>query len=357
MLGIDRNTARSTWTVALVAALVVLVYLARTTLFVFVLAVLFAYLLSPLVNLLDRFLPTRMRGAALALSYVIFIGVVGFGGFQIGSRVVYEAKSLSRNLPAQVEEWKNQPAGSTTPGVINRYKVRVLEELQAEISKRSSDMVASAAEAGMRILTLASSLIYLIIIPVLGFFFLKDGRAIREHILALVEEGPRRGLLDEVMVDLDALLARYMRALMTLSLAAFTAYSIFFSIVGIPYGILLALLSSLLEVIPTLGPLVASVMIALVAVVSGSHVIAVVIFLVAFRMLQDYLLSPHLMGRGVQLHPLVVLFGVFAGAEVAGAAGAFVSVPVLALVRILYLRIRKARTGLRLATASPAPRG
>jgi predicted PurR-regulated permease PerM len=203
-------------------------------------------------------------------------------------------------------------------------------------------MFASAAEAGLRILTVASGLVYLVIIPVLGFFFLKDGRAIREHILSLVEEGPRRGLLDDVMVDLDALLARYMRALMLLSLAAFTAYSVFFSIVGIPYGILLALLAALLEIIPTLGPLTASVTIVLIAAISGSHIIAVIIFLVAFRMFQDYFLSPLLMGRGVELHPLMVLFGVFAGAEVAGVAGAFLSVPALALVRILYLRVQKA---------------
>jgi predicted PurR-regulated permease PerM len=348
MLGIDRNAARFTWTAALVVALIILVYLARTTLFVFVLAVLFAYLLSPLVNLLDRFLPTRTRTPALALSYVIFVGVVALAGFEIGSRVVDQAKSLSKDLPAKVEEWKNKPADSTTPGVVNRYKVQILDELQFEISRRSSDLFASAAQAGIRILNVASGLVYFIIIPVLAFFFLKDGRVIREHILALVDEGPRRALLDDVMVDLDVLLAHYMRALMLLSLAAFTAYSVFFSIIGVPYGILLAALAALLEIVPILGPAAASLTILLVAVLSASHVIAVVIFLVAYRMFQDYIVSPHLMGRGVELHPLLVLFGVFAGAEVAGVAGTFLSVPTLALVRILYLRVRKARTGLRL---------
>ena len=348
MLGIDRGAARSTWTAALVVALLVLVYLARTTLFVFVLAVLFAYLLSPLVNLLDRFLPTRTRTPALALSYVIFVGVAVLAGFQIGSRVVDQAKSLSSNLPAQVEEWKNQPADSTTPGFINKYKVQILDGIQSEISGRSSGLLTAAAQAGIRIITVASGLIYVVIIPVLAFFFLKDGPVIREHILALVEEGPRRALLDDVMVDLDVLLAHYMRALMLLSLATFTAYSVFFSIVGVRYGILLAVLAALLEIIPTLGPLAASLIIVLVAAVSGSHVVAVVIFLVAYRMFQDYFLSPHLMGRGVELHPLMVLFGVFAGAEVAGVAGAFLSVPVLALLRILYLRLRKVRARLHL---------
>jgi predicted PurR-regulated permease PerM len=95
--------------------------------------------------------------------------------------------------------------------------------------------------------------------------------------------------------------------------------------------------------IPMLGPLTACVTIFLVAVIAGAHPLVVLIFVIAFRMLQDYILSPHLMGRGVQLHPLLVLFGVFAGAEAAGVAGTFLSVPVLALARIVYLRVRKSR--------------
>jgi len=92
-----------------------------------------------------------------------------------------------------------------------------------------------------------------------------------------------------------------------------------------------------------LGPLTASVIIVVVALVSGGQPLVVLIFLLAYRMFQDYVLSPHVMGTGVELHPLLVLFGVFAGAEVAGIPGAFLSVPVLALVRILYFRMRKAR--------------
>ena len=70
-------------------------------------------------------------------------------------------------------------------------------------------------------------------------------------------------------------------------------------------------------------------------------------------MVQDYVVSPHLMGQGVELHPLLVLFGVFAGAEVAGIAGTLLSVPVIAMARILYLRIRKTRIATR---PGPAPR-
>jgi predicted PurR-regulated permease PerM len=102
-----------------------------------------------------------------------------------------------------------------------------------------------------------------------------------------------------------------------------------------------------------LGPLTAGITILIVTGVGSGPVIAVVIFLLAYRLFQDYILSPHLMGQGVELHPLLVLFGVFAGAELAGVAGTFLSVPVIALGRIVYLRIRKSRLGL--AVTPPAP--
>ena len=100
MLGIDRSAARYTWTAAMVLLFLYLVYLLRSTLFIFSLALLFAYLLSPLVDLLDHAIPKeRTRTLALALAYVIFIGVVVLVGIQIGTRVVAQAETLVSKLP------------------------------------------------------------------------------------------------------------------------------------------------------------------------------------------------------------------------------------------------------------------
>jgi len=347
MLGIDRHAARFTFTAVLVVLLLYVIYLIRSTLFIFILALLFAYLLSPLVNALDRVLPvSRTRTPALALSYVIFVGFAVLFGIEIGTRVVAQATKLSKDLPSRVTTWVNTPGPSST---FNDIKAKVVERV--DVDKWSNDVLSELPQAGMKILAVASNLVYVVIIPVLAFFFRKDGRAIREHLLDLVEDNPRRALLDDVLADVHLLLAHYMRALFLLSLSAFTAYTIFFKITGMPYGILLAAVGSLLEFIPMIGPLTASLSILLIAVVAQSHVLAVVIFLVAYRMFQDYILSPHLMEQGVELHPLLVLFGVFAGAEIAGIAGTFLSVPVLALVRIIYVRIRKARLGSRMVAA------
>ena len=226
---------------------------------------------------------------------------------------------------------------------VNSLKAELVGQVRTEMVKRTNDLFQALPAAGMKFLTVASNLIFVVIVPVLAFLFLKDGGLIRQHILDLVSAGPRRSLLDGLLDDTHLLLAHYMRALVLLSLATFVAYGVFFTIMGVPYGVLLALVACALEFIPMVGPLTAAAIILLVAGISGAHVLVILIFIVAFRMFQDYFLSPHLMGQGVELHPLLVLFGVFAGGQVAGIAGTFLSVPVLAVARILYLRIRRWR--------------
>jgi len=343
MLGIDRNAARATWTVALVLLALALIYLARTTLFVFVLALLFAYLLSPLVNLLDRILPARTgRTPALALAYILVVAAVVFAGMHIGSLVAEQAASLAKDFPHRLAQWERPSPGA--PAAVNDLKQQLIGRAREQIAAHSGTLMAFVPAAGLKAVAVAGNLIHVVIVPILAFFFLKDGRAIRQQLLGLVDDPRRRELADDLIADIHLLLAQYMRALVILSLAAFTVYSVFFLAIGVPYPVLLAALGGVLEFIPMLGPLVSTVLIVAVAWVSGGNVLAVLLIMVAYRMVTDYVLSPYFMGSGVELHPLAVLFGVFAGAEIAGIPGAFLSVPVLALARVVWVRVRKART-------------
>jgi predicted PurR-regulated permease PerM len=340
MLGIDRNAARYVWTALLVLLLVWLVYVVRTTLFVFILALLFAYLLYPLVRFLDRAIPFRgTRGLALALAYLIFLGVVVTIFTQVGTRVAAQAETLSKRFPEMAANWETHV---TNPGESD-LKQEILDNVRDEIARRASDVIHMLPAAGVKLMSWASDLIFVVIIPVLAFFFLKDGEEIRLHILSLVDSSTWRSRVDVLLEDVHLLLAHYIRALVMLSLATFVAYSIVFTAIGLPFGVLLAAIAMFLEVIPALGPLAAAVIIVLVSAVSGANVLMVIGFLAIYRLFQDYVLSPHLMGHGVELHPLLVIFGVFAGGEVAGVAGSFLSVPILALVRVLYVHMRRSR--------------
>src|SRR3954451_4674474 len=107
MLGIDYRAARYTWTAAAVLLLLYLVYMIRSTLFVFALALLFAYLLSPLVNMLDRAIPRPgTRTLALTLAYLIFLSVVAFIGFHVVTEVVAQAGNLTKKMPEMLTKWE-----------------------------------------------------------------------------------------------------------------------------------------------------------------------------------------------------------------------------------------------------------
>jgi len=354
MFGFDKTAARWIWTLLWFVLVVYLIYLLRFTLFIFVLALLLAHLLSPLVDLIDRLLPasrTRTRTPALALAYVIFVGAVVLLSIQFGSVAVGQAKTLADKFPAMIKgtmaSWENASTGNQTLDSLKQ------EAIQAGVDKVGA-IASTLPSLSMQVVSVASNVIYAVIIPILSFFFLKDGPAMRQHIVELVEEGPHRAVLEDVLDAMHLVLSRYMRALVILSAAAFTAYGIFFAILGVPFGVLLAALGGLLEFIPMLGPAVAGVAITLVAGVATGHVLIVIIFLVAYRILQDYIISPHIMEQGVAIHPLLVLFGVFAGAEIAGVAGTFLSVPVLALIRIVYLRLYRAKLASRIAAPGPS---
>jgi predicted PurR-regulated permease PerM len=129
-----------------------------------------------------------------------------------------------------------------------------------------------------------------------------------------------------------------------LALATFTSFSIALSLLGAPYAVLLAGLAGLLEVIPVLGPLTAAIAILAIAWLSGySHLLVLLVFLALYRVFQDYLLSPYLMSAGVEVPPLLVLFGLLAGEQLAGIPGMFFSVPVIAAIRVVFERMKKSQ--------------
>jgi predicted PurR-regulated permease PerM len=341
VLGLDRRTASYTWTVVFILLLLRLAYLIRETLFIFVVALLFAYLLWPLVKFLDRRLPGRSKVLALAIVYLSLIGLLVVMGIAIGSRVVVEANNLAARVPELLSKLE-QPTEPVISPSVQALRVAVISTLRKQLVDHSRDLLSLLPNAALGVLSRAGSLIFFILVPILSFFFLKDGRAIRSFMLGVVAEGSRRNMINEIAADVHMLLAQYMRALVLLAAVAFLAYGLFFSLLGVPYGILLAAIAFLLEFIPMLGPLAGAGIIMLVAGLSGfHHLLWLFVFLAAFRIFQDYVVSPHLLSAGMELHPLVVIFGVLAGGSIAGIAGIFLSVPILATLRIVYRQLQK----------------
>jgi len=346
MLGIDPRVARAAWTVFLIALVVAAAYRVRVTLVVFMIALLFAYLLTPVVELVQRFTPKRISPrVALVIVYLALIGVIVALAVTVGSRIVDEANNLATRLPDLLKNraWINQ---LPLPEWLEPVRARIAQMLQTELDNGGQDILPYVRSLGGQLLSGAKYLVYVVLVPILAFFFLKDGRGMREHFVAGLAAEKQRLIVQEILEDINRLLGEYIRALVLLSVSSFICYSIFFGVTGAPYAVLLACIAAMGEFLPVVGPAAAGAIALVVTGLAGyTHLLALVIFWIVFRMFQDYVVSPYLMGKGVELNPVLVLFGVLAGEQIAGVTGMFFSVPVIATLRVLFVRYRRARGG------------
>jgi predicted PurR-regulated permease PerM len=134
------------------------------------------------------------------------------------------------------------------------------------------------------------------------------------------------------------------KALALLSIATFTAYSIVFALMGLSYALFLAATAAVLELVPLAGPLLALVAALVVAMATGyEHFWWIVAFGAAYRLFQDYVLSPALMSGRVEVHPLLVLLGIVGGEQIGGVVGMFLAVPVIAVAGVTLRVLRAPR--------------
>lgn len=344
MLGIDARAARITWTVFLVALLIATVYAIRATVVVLAVSLFFAYMLMPIVGFVERRTPKQISPAiALTLVYLALLGALVGLGFAIGTQIADEASMLGARLPDLVQnrQWIDT---IPLPAWLEPARQRIVQSIQAEFADGGKNLVPYLKNAGMQILAGAKYIVDIVLVPILAFFFLKDGPEMRDGLLDSLVDPSRRKMFEGILADINRLLGQYIRALVFLALSSFVGYSLFLAITGAPYAVLLAGVAALFEFIPVVGPLIAGVLVVIVTGLSGyTHILWFLLFWAVFRLFQDYVLSPHLMSAGVELHPMLVLFGVLAGERVAGVAGMFFSVPVLATLRVIFVRLQRAR--------------
>jgi predicted PurR-regulated permease PerM len=166
---------------------------------------------------------------------------------------------------------------------------------------------------------------------------LQDGRRVAN---ALVEAAAQRGnsqRLRRILQRVDTMLARYVRAQLALAGLSFVFYSLSMFALKFPYAIALGLMGGVLEFLPAVGWIASAAVILTTGYLTHSHWIWMAGLLVVWRLVQNYVSSPRIMGKTLGLQPLTVVFALMVGAEVAGITGVYLSVPAVAVLRIVWM--------------------
>jgi predicted PurR-regulated permease PerM len=334
----DSRTARVIITVLLFAVGLGFLYAIRQTLIAFLFAIFFAYLVSPMVSNLERVL--RGRDRAIAVIYVLLFALVVVFFVLVGPKVTREGARLGQALPALIAQLSSGQL-ATQLGEEHGWNVKSTELVQSFLANHSDEIAQLAQRAGLHIADVAKQAWLFLIVPLLSIFFLRDGRAFSDFLLATIQSRPQREFLEGVLNDLNQMLAHFIRAQLTLAALTLVMYSVFLGAMRAPYALVLGMLGGVLEFIPVVGPLVGALVIVSVSLLLGyQHWLVLIIFLGIWRLTQDYISSPRIMGRSMELHPLAAIFGVMAGGEVAGILGIYLSIPVMASLRIVFRRWR-----------------
>ncbi len=341
MFGLDLRTLRIVWTVFLFALVAVLLYMIGSTIVVFTLAVFLAHLLGPMAERVEKMIPDEWvsRNLSLAVVYLLMILAIVAALTPVVLQVGQQAVALAGQLPSSLDE--DPLTKLKLPPWLEPMRDKLTGTLRDRLDDFDEKMIPFLQDVGSNIAGFLGSALAFALIPILSFFFLQDSRDIHDAIVDLVP-GEHRDLAEDILADLHHLLVEYIQALVILAVIVLAVFSAFLYLTGVPYPILLSSLAAMMEVIPIAGPLVSGIIILIVALLTGYvHIWWLLIFLVVFRLVQDYVINPHLMAAGVEIHPLAVLFGVLAGEQIAGIPGMFFSVPLIAALRIVVVRMRR----------------
>lgn len=331
----DKRTVQVLFTGLIFALALLFLYFAWRALIAFVFAILFAYLLEAPVIRFQKWL-RGSRPLAIAVVYLILIGILVLVFSLFGEKVGQETRTLAQQAPA----WANQISSGNIVrqlGERHGWSQDTVRQFTGFIYGHREQFISAIQDMVVRAVRTVQNTWWLILVPILAVFFLKDGDRFRNDLVNSVQDEKTRAMVATIVDKVSTMLGSYIRAQMLYAVLAMAVVTLVLWAMGVEYALALGPAEGALEFIPLVGPLIGGVLILAVAFLSGyPHLLWLLIFLLVWRVIQDYFTAPRIMSGTLELHPLVVLFGVLAGGEVAGVIGIFLSVPVLAGLRIVW---------------------
>lgn len=303
----------------------------------FAIAAFITYLLHPVVERLHA--GGLHRGIAVFIIYVIFFGGIGFAVYKGLPEIVRQIKDLTTSIPALAEQYKGfitliQEKTSTWPEGIQERVDAGIVSVEKGLNEMLTNVLNSMVEIVNSVFTIA-------LIPFITFYMLKDYKTIKKAIWYLT---PRRWRAGGILFlrDVDQSLGSYIRGQLLVCVLIGSTSALLFWFFHMKYPLLLGLIIGITNVIPYFGPVIGAIPAVMIAsTISLKMMVITVIIVFAMQFLEGNVLSPLIVGKSLHMHPLLIMLALFAGEELGGIIGMILAVPILAVIKVGLLHIRK----------------
>lgn len=302
-------------------------------------SVLLTYALLPAVNVFDRlkYLP---RGAAILIVYALmFLGLAGFIAV-ISVPMSKQVKQFANDYPDYVDHFNNG-----IPKLQSELDKRKIDyNLQARtdelVSKLEDNAGNAVTKTGSVVTGFFGTFSTLFFILFVTAYFLHSGHKFVQRIIALFPKRRQR-LLRKLAGDYDRILGSFVRGQLLIAVIVAVTVGLFTTLIGLPYSVIIGLVAGITALIPVIGALLGVILPVIISIFVKPILIPVfLVFFILFNEFTDKILYPRIVGKAVELHPLLVLFALLIGVSLAGIAGALLATPVLALVKTTAVALR-----------------
>ena len=336
------TSTKRTVTLVVLLLLALVIYRFRDVLPPLMIAFLMAFILDPIVDFLSDRLRLS-RGLATTLVFLVLVLVM------VG--VVAAPVSVVPSIPRVVRATQSDVIRIITDiGAFFERPVEIwgysldLSELYRDLSTMLRSFVTSVAQGTLDVVVdIASGAFWLIVILIAAYYLTKDGDRIVEQLEDMAPPGYRDDFV-RLRQRITDVWNAFLRGQLLLGVALATITTVVCTAVGLPYAVGMGLIAGVMEFVPNLGPIIALVPAVLVALFQGSSflplsnfwfaVLVTGLYLV-IQQIEGNLLVPRILGRSLNLHPLVVLIGIIVGGNLAGILGMLLAAPVLATLRVV----------------------
>lgn len=310
----------------------------------FIISLVFALILLPVVNRTQVYAQTKLgwrrfpRALAIVPAYLLVILVTVLVVNFIVLPFIVEFTKLLNNFPHLMAS-----LGSTWQAITDTQYLNLPPQVDSLVSstlQRASNYALLLAQKGIfAVFSLATTLLELLLVPILTFYLLKDGHYLKWKVLHLFP-APTDMYLADVVTQIHHTMGSYLRGLLLLATNMFCIISIVAYIYDLPYPLVLALLAGIAEWIPIIGPIICGVPAIILAVsISGSLAVKVFLTYAIIQFIDGQIIMPKIMGHVIKLHPLVIITVIFVGGYFYGIVGMMTAVPITAMLQIVLAKL------------------
>ena len=311
-----------------VILLVCFLYQIREVFPPFIVGGIIAYLLLPLVNWLSARSGVKV-GWAVLIIYLLFVGCIALAFWFFGARAAEQFSGLvSQRKEIVVSLVRELSVAFNYPLDVDPTANEIINGIERSFGQPGEIMLLGGL--------VSKSMLSLLVTVVSSIYFIFDSNSVGQFFLRFLPEARRRTAIN-LFGQMNLVISKYVKGqLILITLMACVAYFFLHVVFHLKYALVIAIMSGFLEIIPVLGPFIATTVATIVGISQiGVNAFWIIPCYVGARWAEDYVIVPRIIGHAVQLHPLAVIFAVLCGETMAGALGMLIAIPVAASVKVV----------------------